>query len=293
MTTYEEKLRQEAELWGSESENMAQQLAPDWREHRHLLHNRILHGEHIENLLALIQPGMKTLELGCASGWLTLAMAQEGAIAHGVDVSEKSLNVARNYYESIKETVSGEVSYAYADLNELSLEADSYDVIVVKATLHHLFNMQHVVETVHQALKPGGLFWIADTLYDEQFSTVLAASGITFIMPTEVSYGDKIRGLLKFGTNAPERIKMSMEAEGLSPFEGAGRGNNWLEMMQELFTIEQLIIPPAVTGYVTAQLRLPDVLAVLFLKILKQIDKMLVKIGLLQSSARIVYARKQ
>lgn len=293
MTTYEEKLQQEAELWGSEAEHMAQKLAPDWREHQQLLHNRILHGEHIENLLATIQPGMKTLELGCASGWLTLAMAQQGAIAEGVDVSEKSLNVARSYYESIEDSVSGSASYAYADLNELSLEANSYDVIIVKATLHHLINMRQVIETVHQALKPGGLFWVADTLNDEHISTVLLASSITFIMPTEVSYGEKIRGLLKFGLNAPERIKMSMEAEGLSPFEGAGRGHNWLEMMQERFEIEQLIVPPAVTGYVTAQLQLPDMLAMPFLRTLKLVDTLLVKAGILQSSARIVYARKQ
>lgn len=293
MSSYEEKLEQEAELWGNEAEVMAQKLAPNWQAHQYLLHNRILHGEHINNLLNTIEKGMTVVELGCGAGWLTLAMAQRGADALGLDVSEKSLAVARNYYDSIQEDVSGTASYAYTDLNNLDLAPNTYDVIVVKATLHHLVNMRHVIENIYQALKPNGLFWISDTLHDEQFASVLFASAITFVMPTEVSYGEKIRGLLKFGLNAPERIKMSMEAEGLSPFEGAGRDHNWLEIMEEYFDIEQLIVHPAITGYVTAQLRLPDALAIPFLKTLKIVDKGLVSLGILQSSARVVYARKR
>lgn len=293
MTTYEQKLQQEAELWGTESERMARMIAPDWRDHRHLLHNRILHGEHIDKLLMQIEPEMRTLELGCASGWLTLAMAQQGAYAKGLDLSEKSLSVARNYYERIQDEVRGTVNYCYADLNALELEPNIYDVIAVKATLHHLVNMRGTIEAVHRALKPNGLFWISDTLYDEHMSSVLFASGLTFLLPTEVPYSEKIKGLLKFGLNAPERIKMSMEAEGLSPFEGAGRNHNWLEITQELFTIEQVIVPPAVTGYVTAQLRASDFISVPFLRLLKRIDQYLVKHDVLQPSARIVYARKK
>ncbi|GAB5492494.1 MAG: hypothetical protein Phog2KO_27090 [Phototrophicaceae bacterium] len=292
MTSYEEKLEQEAELWGSEAEHMAQKLPPNWQAHQELRHNRILHGEHINKLLNTIESGMTVVELGCGAGWFTLAMAQQGADALGLDISEKSLTVARDYYESIQDSVSGTATYAYADLNNLDLAPNSYDVIVVKATLHHLVNMRHVIENIHQALKPNGLFWISDTLHDEAFSSVLMASAITFVMPTEVSYSEKFRGLAKFGLNAPERIKMSMEAEGLSPFEGAGRDHNWLEIMEEYFTIEQLTVHPAITGYVTAQLRLPDILAMPFLKTLKVIDKGLVSLGILQSSARVVYARK-
>lgn len=292
MGSYEEKLEQEAELWGNEAEVMAQKLAPNWHAHQQLLHNRILHGEHINKLLDTIQADMTVVELGCGAGWLTLAMAQRGAQALGLDVSEKSLAVARNYYNSIQDTVSGTATYAYADLNNLDLAPNTYDVIVVKATLHHLVNMRHVIENIYQALKPNGLFWISDTLQDEQFASVLAASAITFVMPTQIPYSEKFRGLLKFGLNAPERIKMSMEAEGLSPFEGAGRDHNWLEILESLFQIEEIRVHPAITGYVTAQLKLPNALAIPFLRTLKFVDKGLVALGILQSSARVVYARK-
>ena len=74
--TYEQKLQQEAELWGTEAQRMATELPPDWRAHRHLLYNVINHRADIDALLSRVQLGMHTLELGCASGWLSLAMAK-------------------------------------------------------------------------------------------------------------------------------------------------------------------------------------------------------------------------
>lgn len=291
--SYEQQLHDEAELWGSEAERMAKSVAPDWRYHRDLRHNVIMHTTDIETLLDKITPGMRTLELGCASGWLTLAMAQRGADAVGLDVSEKSLRVARDYYASIQDEVSGSTSYEYADLNELSLEPAHYDVIVVKGTLHHLVNMAHVIEEVKRGLKPGGIFWISDEARDVSTGAALISSALMFILPTHVSYADKIRGLFKFGLRAPQRIKASMEAEGLSPFEGAGRDHDWLSLVHEQFTVEHQRNMPAVTGYITAQLKLPDSIAIPLLKVIRAVDSVLVRIGLLKNSGVVVLARKQ
>ncbi len=289
---YQQQLAQESELWGAEAERMAQQIVPDWREHRRLRHNRLLHGERIEALLARVQPGMHTLELGCASGWLTLAMAQRGADATGLDISEPALEVARRYYQSIAAEVPGTAAYRHADLNRIELAADTYDIIAVKGTLHHLIEMPHVVEAIYQALKPGGLFWIHDTRDDENPRTVLAASALMFLLPTEVSYLDKIRGLLRFGFDAPSRIKASMEAEGLSPFEGAGRDHDWWTLVRERFDVESVQPMPAVTGYISAQLALPDSAAIPFLRLLRAADDVLVRLNILVPSMVTVYARK-
>lgn len=141
---YQQKLAAEAALWGQEAEKMAQQVPPDWRYHRHLRHNVIMHTTDIEALLSRIQPGMKVLELGCASGWLTLAMAERGAQATGLDLSEQSLTVARRYYEQVRADIRGQITYQAADLNQLEWPPNTYDVIVVKASLHHLINLDHV-----------------------------------------------------------------------------------------------------------------------------------------------------
>ena len=225
--TYDKMLAEEAALWGDEAERVAQQIPPDWRYHRHLRHNVIMHGKNIDGLLSRIQPGMKVLELGCASGWLTLAMAQRGAEATGMDLSEKSLHVARDYYESIKDEVKGSVDYQPVDMNYLDLPTETYDIIVAKGVFHHLMNLEHVTDNIHQALKPNGLLWIEDTVGEESAATVLAAGAFCLVLPTEMSYADKIQSLLKFGIKSPSRVKASIESEGLSPFEGVGREGDW------------------------------------------------------------------
>lgn len=291
--TYEEKLAEEAALWGDEAARQARSTPPDWRCHRHLRHNRVLHARYINEFLAHVQPGMQALELGCASGWLTLAMAQRGAHALGLDISEGALDVARAYYEQIKNEVAGTVQYRAADLNTLELPPAAYDVIAVKATLHHLVELPAVVAALRQALRPGGLLWIEDTRSGESLSSTLLAGALSFLLPTQVSYRQKLGALLHFGRRAPERVRASMEAEGLSPFEGAGRDHDWLALVREHFEIERETALPAVTGYVTAQLRLGDRLALPLLHTLRGVDTLLVRLGLLRSSGVVVYARRR
>ncbi|MBI5670727.1 MAG: class I SAM-dependent methyltransferase [Chloroflexi bacterium] len=291
-SAYQQKLAAEAELWGTESERMAQVTPPDWRYHRRLRHNVIMHAADIEELLNHMRPGMTVLELGCASGWLTLAMAQRGAHAVGLDISDKSLAVARAYYERIRADVAGTVEYRAADLNALELPANTYDLIAVKASLHHLVELEHIVAEIHRALKPGGLLWVSDTHGEEALSTVLVAGALTFLLPTETGYADKLRALLKFGLRAPSRVKASIEAEGLSPFEGAGRDHDWLKLIEDRFTIERRVNLPAFTGYVTAQLKAPDGFALPVLKAMRAVDRALVRAGLLHNTGVVVYARK-
>jgi 2-polyprenyl-3-methyl-5-hydroxy-6-metoxy-1,4-benzoquinol methylase len=290
--SYEQKLAAEAELWGTESERMARLMPPDWRYHKLLRHNIIMHADDIEGLLSHIRPGMKTLELGSASGWLTLAMAQKGADATGIELSEKSIQVAQGYYESIRGEVPGTVTYQIGDLNHLTLPPDTYDVIAVKATLHHLVNVDKLIEQIHGALKPGGLLWASDTNGEEAFGTVLIAGGLTFVLPTDVGYLEKFRALLRFGLNIPSRVRASMEAEGLSPFEGAGREHNWLELIEQKFRIEKRVDLPAFTGYVTAQVKGPYGAVIPLLKAIRSVDRRLVQLKLLRNTGVTLYARK-
>jgi 2-polyprenyl-3-methyl-5-hydroxy-6-metoxy-1,4-benzoquinol methylase len=292
MESYNEKLRQEAALWGSVAIEDAQRVPPDWTVHRHLRHNAIMHTAHIDEMLSLVQPGMRTLELGCGSGWLTLAMAQRGAEATGLDISEQSVRIACDYYTATADHVSGTAAYAVADLNHLALAPNAYDMVVTRGTLHHLVGMRHVVEQVHRALRPTGLFWVSDQDGDEALSTALVAGALMFVLPTTVSYREKFAGLARFGLAAPSRIKASMEAEGLSPFEGAGRDHDWVKLISENFTIEHRIVKPAITGYITHQLDLPDGTALPLLRGLRRIDQTLVNAGVLHSTGVILYARK-
>jgi 2-polyprenyl-3-methyl-5-hydroxy-6-metoxy-1,4-benzoquinol methylase len=292
MSNYEHQLAQEAEVWGGKAEEMAAIIKPDWRYHRGLRHNVVLHAHIIDEFLSHIQPGTVALELGCASGWLTLAMAQRGAAATGLDISEKSLRLAREYYNSIQDEVPGTVNYAIADLNNLELPADTYDIIAVKGTLHHLTQLRHVIAAIKRALKPGGLLWVYDTNGEEALSTVLMAGALSFILPTHMGYGEKLRHLLKFGVRSPSRVKASIEAEGLSVFEGAGRDHDWVKIISQTLKLERRVDSPAFTGYLAAQLKAPDWIALPLLRTIRTMDKLLVRLRVLRNTTIALYARK-
>ena len=48
------------------------------------------------------------------------------------------------------------------DINKLSLEKNSYDIIMAYAALHHFENMNGVAKEINKALKPGGVFVTVD-----------------------------------------------------------------------------------------------------------------------------------
>ncbi|MFN8378015.1 MAG: methyltransferase domain-containing protein [Anaerolineae bacterium] len=292
-SAYEQKLAEEAAVWGEAASQQVETAPPDWRYQRVLRHNVLMHTADIDALLDRVKPGMTTLELGCHTGWLTLAMAQRGATAYGLDISPDAINIARGYYEGIRGEVSGTAHYEVADLNHLSLPEAAYDVVVVKGTLHHLIALEHIITEIEKALRPGGLFWVSDSIGGEHVRTVLVAGGLTFILPTETSYRDKVSALFRFGLRAPSRVKASIEAEGLSPFEGAGREGDWVRLVTEHFDIEREIRAPAVTGYVSAQLRVPEPMAIPLLKSLRAVDQAAVNLNLLKPTGLVIYAHKK
>ena len=289
---YEADLAAEAAMWGNAASDLAQQLPPDWRHHRVKLRNNILYqAAQVDAFLSHIRPGMHVLEAGCGSGWLTLAMAQRGAHATGLDISEQALTVGRNYYESIREEVDGSVTYKVADLNALELEPHSLDVIAVCGALHHLPQAQHTVSEFYKALKPGGLLWVSDLAEEEPMANVLFSAFFMFLLPIAPGYREKFSKLIHFGPRALSRVKASLEGEGSSPFEGAGRGKGWLEAVEEHFDVLERGVSPSCTKHLT-DVRLPDRSALIVLRVMSAVERSLLRLGLLGETLIVLYARK-
>ncbi|MCY4106057.1 MAG: class I SAM-dependent methyltransferase [Chloroflexi bacterium] len=294
-SSYEEQLAREGEIWGRAARDLAARIPPDWREHRkRLRHNIVFQGANIDEFLNHIRPGMRVLDLGCGAGWLTLAMAQRGAEATGIDISAESLNVAREYYESIRHEVPGSVRYEIADLNQVSLTAGTYDVIAVCGALHHLTNARHTIEEAHQALRPGGLFWASDLLGEESRAAAVLTGALMFLLPIEISYRDKFAGLFRFGLHSPERVKAALEGEGFSPFEGAAREEDWFAVLRAQFVVQRAFHFPKISHYFAGpeMIRLPDRWSLPLLRGIAALERALLRIGWLRGTGWVIYARK-
>lgn len=95
--------------------------------------------------------GKRVVDLGCGFGQLSRWLAAEGAASVlGVDLSEKMLARAA------VETKSRAVTYARANLDELTLAPASADLVVSSMALHYVEDFARIGRVIHDALVPGG-----------------------------------------------------------------------------------------------------------------------------------------
>jgi len=289
---YAGKLEQEAEVWNRAAEQQAASTPPDWEYHRRLCYNTGAHAADVASLLLRVRPGMHVLDLGCNSGWLTLAMARRGARVLGLDVADRAIEIAQDYFDAVRGSVAGNVTYRVADLNLVELPAGEFDLVVARGVFHHLIQLDRLMEGIQRSLKPGGLLWASDPVGHVPAEAALLAGMLMLVLPTHVPLGQKLGAFRRFGTRSVSRVRASMEAEGGSPFEGIGRETDWVALLRSSFLIEWEQRHPAVTGYLAAQIALPDRVSLPVLKVIGAVDISLVRLGIVRSSGLTVLARK-
>lgn len=99
-------------------------------------------------------PNPKILDVGCGGGILSEALAKAGAQVTGLDLSDASLQVARQHSQQHGLNI----EYRYERVEDLAQkEAGTYDVVVCMEMLEHVPEPSKVIAACAQALKPGGL----------------------------------------------------------------------------------------------------------------------------------------
>ena len=109
------------------------------------------------------------LSLGCGWGGLEREAIRLGVCERfdAYDIASGAIETARA--EAIKEGLQERITYFCADLNRLVLEHDKYDVCFAGASLHHVHNLEHVLQQVQTALTPEGLFVVLDYVGPSRF----------------------------------------------------------------------------------------------------------------------------
>jgi SAM-dependent methyltransferase len=102
-------------------------------------------------------PVERCLSLCCGFGGVERHLAARGVFRHcmGLDCSANAVKCAQ---EQARAAGVGNVEYRVADLNHISLETDSFDLVIAVGGLHHLIELDHVASEVRKALRPGGVF---------------------------------------------------------------------------------------------------------------------------------------
>ena len=95
------------------------------------------------------EPGERILDLGCGTGQLTHALAETGATVSGIDADTAMIATAQQLYP--------ELAFAVADARQFQVQ-QPVDGILSNAVLHWVKPPEQAVQSVVNALKPGGKF---------------------------------------------------------------------------------------------------------------------------------------
>ena len=122
---------------------------------------------HSAGLLAKFAKPIKALSLGCGFGVIERVLRRSDycQLIHGVDVAEGAIEGAR---KAAQDEGLGGLTYEVADLNTAILPKETYDAVYVHAALHHVFQLEHLLDQIKQTLKPGGLFVVYEYIGPSQ-----------------------------------------------------------------------------------------------------------------------------
>src|SRR6202162_1505396 len=99
--------------------------------------------------------GKKVLEIGCGIGTDTINFARHGARVTAVDLTEKSLELARRRAKVFG--LEDRIQFFQANAEELSsyVPPDTYDLVYSFGVIHHTPHPERVLEEVRQYVRPG------------------------------------------------------------------------------------------------------------------------------------------
>lgn len=289
---YSELLMQEVETWNQVAGHHIGVAPPDLRLLQTQHHSTLFHARDINALFEQIKPGIRVLELGCSTGILTVEATRSGVSATGIHVAARALALAQACYSTVRSDVAGRSEYQAADLNKRELPKAQFDPVSAKGVRLHLPCADRLVEKVDQRLKERGLFSVSDTHANVSKHTALLAGFLFFLSPTSTSCREKAAALLQFGLKSLARLHASMQAVGLSPFEGLGVDSHWLELVRACFTIEQSNPHPVIAGDLLSQVATQDRLKLPVLRCFARLEGILIHKRALPPVAVTLYARK-
>ncbi len=124
--------------------------------------------EHLERILgfAKISEGMRILDLGTGSGYLSFPIAKNnpGCEVIGLDIVNTALEANRMRADS--EGIKNLYFISYDGI-DFPFEEKSFDLVVTRYALHHFPDIEHSIGEVSRVLKSGGMLFISDPCPNE------------------------------------------------------------------------------------------------------------------------------
>ena len=117
-------------------------------------------------------------DVGCGGGILAESMSSKGATVKGIDLSQKSINVAKIHANAVKSSV----NYQLISSQDLSkTENEKYDVVTCMEMLEHVPDPKKEILACTRLLKPSGQI-IFSTINRNLKSFLFAIVGAEYVL---------------------------------------------------------------------------------------------------------------
>jgi 2-polyprenyl-3-methyl-5-hydroxy-6-metoxy-1,4-benzoquinol methylase len=202
-----DKVYTRPEFWNeTAAEHYSEKGTLSWKnEHLNDILQRVECGI-VDNWLGDIN-GKDILDLGCGGGRFSREFASRGARVHGIDFSEKSIEIARRI------TKSGDVRFTVASIFDLD-EKDAYDFVVVSKVVTiactNSDELRSAFAKIRDALRPGGRVIFVEPLHTSFLRRVLRMSLPEFVTVLKKAGFDVIE--TKGAEFAPVRLALAFFA---------------------------------------------------------------------------------
>jgi SAM-dependent methyltransferase len=158
-----------------------------------------------------LQPGEVVLDVGCGCGATTLEAARvvgpDGA-AHGIDLSELMLEVARRRLEASALT---NVTFTMADAQTHPLDADAHDIVISRFGTMFFDEPVTAFANLAAGLRPGGRLCIA-SWQPLVANDWLMVPGIALLR--YATFPDTSSGPGMFAQSEPDQVRATLERAG-------------------------------------------------------------------------------
>ena len=119
--------------------------------------------KHLEKISQFIQisDGMRILDLGCGSGYLSFPVARKNPNCEviGLDIVSEVLDSNRCLAK--KEEINN-LTFVNYDGIDFPFASGTFDWVVTRYALHHFPDIEHSIEEIQRCLKAGGRLFISD-----------------------------------------------------------------------------------------------------------------------------------
>ncbi len=114
-----------------------------------------------EEIIKQVSPAetMTAMEFGCGTGLISMGLAPMMKQVLAIDMSEKMLTILD---EKIKQNNIKNISTRLLDLSKDKLPDDRFDLIYSGMALHHVKDVDGLLDKFFQLLNPGGIVALAD-----------------------------------------------------------------------------------------------------------------------------------